>query len=126
MGWWRAAIVFGVGLVLAARAVAADPAAAPGMRAYVDPATGQLLDAPPVGVAPEPTPAPLDRSGAGLAESPAPGGGVMLDLQGRFQDFSYVRLGPDGRWVFGCTEDASSLRRALATQAKPAPALEDR
>lgn len=72
----------------------------------------------------------LSRSTAGLAERRLPDGGVLLDLGGRFQEFSYARVAPGGRLVFGCASDAVTLRRALAgplPQAPaPAPALEDR
>jgi hypothetical protein len=68
----------------------------------------------------------LSRSTVGLVERPLADGGVLLDLDGRFQEFAFVRVGPDGRWMFGCADDPPSLRRALAGTRKPAPVLEDR
>ena len=62
----------------------------PGMRVYIDPKTGEFTKPPP-GVAPtEVSPSlkdALSTSSEGLVEtpSPAPGGGVMIDLQGRFR-----------------------------------------
>ena len=67
-----------------------------GMRAYVDPQTGALLPAPPPGVAPQPTPHAFSRAAAGLAEEAAPGGGVMVNLQGRFQSPMIGTIAPDG------------------------------
>jgi hypothetical protein len=62
---------------------------ATGMRIYRDPVTGELGDPPteaPAQVSVPPDDA-LSTSSEGLVEipSPVPGGGVMLDLQGRFR-----------------------------------------
>jgi hypothetical protein len=62
---------------------------AAGMRIYRDPVTGELGDAPAEAPAQVPLPPDdaLSTSSEGLVEtpSPAPGGGVMVDLQGRFR-----------------------------------------
>lgn len=73
-----------------------------------------------------PEAAMLSRSTDGLVEFRLPDGGVGIDLAGRFQELSYVRVGADGRYVFGCTDDIATLRRSLATPVRPAPVLEDR
>jgi hypothetical protein len=41
----------------------------------------------------------LSTSHQGLVEapSPVPGGGVMVDLQGRFRSMLFATIGPDGR-----------------------------
>lgn len=63
----------------------------PGMKVYIDPRTGRILTEPPPGTAPlQLTPNEqnaLSTSHQGLVEVPSssPGGGVKLDLQGRFQ-----------------------------------------
>jgi hypothetical protein len=62
---------------------------AAGMRIYRDPVTGELRDPPaeaPAQVSLPPYDA-LSTSSEGLVEtpSPVPGGGVMVDLQGRFR-----------------------------------------
>jgi len=60
-----------------------------GYRVYIDPATGRFLDHPVGGGALQLTPElqnAVSTSGAGLQEVPAPGGGMMVDLQGRFQN----------------------------------------
>ena len=90
-----------IGLALVGRlAVAGDapapPAASSGMRVYVDPKTGEPT-APPPNAAVESAPAVQQRSGEGLVEEPAPGGGVMMDLKGRFKTPLAVTVGPDGR-----------------------------
>jgi hypothetical protein len=87
------AAVLATGLV-AAVATAGESPSAPGMRAYVDPATGKLTDRPPPGAAALPA---ASHSGVGLAETPAPGGGVMVHLQGRFQSPLVATVGPDGQ-----------------------------
>lgn len=44
----------------------------------------------------------LSTSGEGLEQrpNPAPAGGVMIDLRGRFQSVMGVTIGPDGKPVF--------------------------
>jgi hypothetical protein len=70
---------------------AAVPEGASGMIIYIDPQTGALLHAPAPGTVPlQLTPAlrnALSTSHQGLVETPSavPGGGVKVDLQGRFQ-----------------------------------------
>lgn len=94
-----ALVLFGfivAGAVGAGEEVLDTPASAPGLKAYVDPLTGELLPERPADLPPEPASAALDQSSAGLVESPAPGGGTMIDLQGRFQSPLVATLGPDG------------------------------
>lgn len=67
-----------------------SPAASGGLRAYLDPATGRLIDHPPYG---KPT-LELDRDtlsmfssdGFGLIEETLPDGTVKIDLRGRFRE----------------------------------------
>jgi len=61
----------------------AGPAAAgdAGMKAYIDPATGNFTDTPPPGTPELPGDAVMPEGP--LHEEPAPGGGVMIDLTGR-------------------------------------------
>jgi hypothetical protein len=105
------------------------PLASGGMTIAVDPETGLL--APPSAVqalrltAAERT--GLMRTSEGLAEVRLPGGAVMLDLQGRFMEYSIARLDGTGGMHFVCANDADLLR-ALLTRLAPAPtpASEDR
>jgi hypothetical protein len=65
------------------------PAGASGMTVYVDPQTGAILKEPapggvPLQLSPQEQSA-LSTSHEGLVEVPVPGGGVKVDLQGRFQ-----------------------------------------
>ena len=66
-------------------------AAAPGMIIHIDPQTGAILEGPAPGSVPlQLTPElqnSLSTSNQGLVEVPSsvPGGGVIIDLQGRFQ-----------------------------------------
>ena len=102
---WRSVVRFA--LVAVGALVVGDPAprardafadpARPGMWAHVDPATGRLVAAPvvqPPRVV-EPTfPAPL--------EEPAPGGGMMSVLHGRFLNTVVATIAPDGRLTIDC------------------------
>jgi hypothetical protein len=106
MGRRIGAYVAGAALVLYGVIVAGDvgtgeearsrPASAPGMKAYVDPATGELLPGRPANLPPEPPSAALGASTAGLVEVPTAGGGTMIDLQGRFQSPLVATIAPDG------------------------------
>jgi len=71
----------------AGAAVANPTGAAAGMRAYVDPETGELLDHPPAGAAPMPAPPAADRSSATPKVKPAPGGGVMIEDTGDLRQY---------------------------------------
>jgi hypothetical protein len=90
----------------------AAPAASGGLRAYLDPATGRLIDHPPYG---KPTLELSEEllygfsdSGFGLIEQRMPDGGLMIDLQGRFrqgstattQDGVSEKLHPIGSEIF--------------------------
>ena len=101
-----AACIAAIGQPAAAEDAAPKPQAAPapgqaGMIVNVDPQTGQILPAPAPGTpAPQMTPADQNRmstSFQGLVERPAPGGGFMVDLQGRFQSPLMATIGPDGK-----------------------------
>lgn len=46
----------------------------------------------------------LSTSHQGLVEVPAPGGGVMVDLQGRFRSAVIARVKPDGTVVTECVQ----------------------
>jgi len=46
----------------------------------------------------------LDHSPADLVEVHHPDGSVSVDLQGRFQEFMTVRVGPDGKLNFQCVD----------------------
>jgi hypothetical protein len=86
-----------------------------GMTVGLDPQTGRVgLPAP--GQAPRLSAEELQmvsRSQAGLLEHRLPGGGVYIDLDGRFQDLIFVRIGPDGRPTYQCVEDSAAARGAL-------------
>jgi hypothetical protein len=98
----RVFVMMGMGFVLAvgvpagAGEVARPTPSGPGMRAYVDPATGRLLAEPPRGVAAPVAAAEASRSSQGLVEEPVPGGGVKVDLKGRFKSPLVATVRPDG------------------------------
>lgn len=79
----------------------------------------------------------LSRSTAGLTEEHRADGTVHVNLQGRFQEYATVRIGPDGTKTFGCVEDTTGISKSAtetATSAQPVaaahsnavPALEER
>jgi hypothetical protein len=72
------------------------PGAPAGMRAHIDPRTGAIVREPVAPQAPAGLPTAASQSAEGLVERPAPGGGVMLDLQGRFLSPITATAAPDG------------------------------
>ncbi len=84
--------LFAAGCEASAPQVVAEPKALsttaddPGLRAYIDPDTGEFVPAPP---GKRPSPNPRDTHD-GLREVPSPveGGGVMVDMEGRFLNHS--------------------------------------
>ena len=106
--------LLGGGACMAQLAFAADGASAPaapadtsagaaGMRVYVDPNTGAVLQNPPAGAPPLPLTLlernSLSTSHQGLVEVPSatPGGGYILDLQGRFQSPLMATIDASGK-----------------------------
>jgi hypothetical protein len=77
-------------------AIGARGAAAEDMRAHVDPATGALSRQPHEPAQAGPAHPAQSRTGADLVEEPAPGGGVMMDLHGRFHAPLVATVTPDG------------------------------
>lgn len=80
----------------------ADPEGTSGMVIYIDPETGAFLKEPAPGYEPlQLTPQlqnAFSTSDSGLVEIPSsvPGGGVLLDLQGRFQSPLVITIDPNG------------------------------
>jgi hypothetical protein len=98
----------------AEKAVDATQVKAPGtagMKVYIDPATGEFLEGPPEPVIAEPVKdinSPLSTSSEGLQEVAAPvGGGVMVDLKGRFQQRARATVDDSGNVTVGCDRDDS-------------------
>jgi hypothetical protein len=89
--------------VTAQPAFAQDAAPQGGMTVHIDPRTGEILKAPapgsvPLQLSPREQNA-LSTSHEGLVQVPStvPGGGVKLDLQGRFQSPLIATVGEDGK-----------------------------
>ena len=70
-----------------------------GMEAHVDPGTGRFVPEPAV----PPTGRPLPAPAPPLAEVPAPGGGMMVPLGGRFMSNVVATVNPDGSIRVDCT-----------------------
>lgn len=95
MGPWLAV---GVVFLVIGSAQAADQGPRAGMQAHVDPQTGQLVPEP---TAPVPPPGlPVVQPPA--AELPAPGGGMMIDIRGRFLSSVVATVAPDGSVHLDC------------------------
>jgi hypothetical protein len=88
-------------------AAQSTPAFSSGAVIAIDPETGELgmpsaqqmselLGTPSV------IPGDLNNSDVGLVDVQLQKGGVIRDLQGRFQETSTVTIAPDGKMVFGC------------------------
>jgi hypothetical protein len=109
------------------RPVAARPAAVAvsGMVVGLDPETGRLgmpsADQMLQLSAVERT--GMLRSTAGLTSVRRADGSTMVNLQGRFMDYSVARLDAAGRPRLGCVEDSLDLARFLGA-GPSAPALE--
>lgn len=79
------------------------PQAAAGSRINVDPQTGKRVPVPSSGEGVQlPADAAFSTSHSGLVERPAPGGGVMVDLQGRFRSAATASVAPDGTVHLDC------------------------
>ena len=63
---------------------------------------------------------------AGLVTVQNPDGSEMLVHAGRFASHSIVRVGPDGKPVYGCVEGEGARDHALHQAPPAAPAAEDR
>jgi len=82
----------------------APTAATAGQWIHVDPETGRVGAPQPgsaAGAAIAADPA-FSTSHEGLVVEPAPGGGEMVDLQGRFNSAMWARVKPDGSVVTDC------------------------
>jgi hypothetical protein len=119
----------GVSRAKPSAAPAAVPGAAAGMLVAIDPETGGLV--PPTAdqvrrlTAVERT--GLMRTAEGLTEVRLPDGSVMMDLQGRFMEFSLARLDRAGCPHFLCVSDEAELRTFLARRTPmPPPTLEEK
>lgn len=85
---------------------------AAGFRVYLDPETGRFVPEPPAGAEVESDVATeaLSTRSVDLVEqpSPVPGGGMMLDLRGRFQNVIEMSVDASGALSSDCAiEDAS-------------------
>ena len=97
----------------ATKAGASADAAAPGRAGswiHVDPQTGKRVARPAVSAAIAADPA-FSTSHQGLVEQPAPGGGMMLNLQGRFRSAATATVGADGKAHVECVPPGTAARK---------------
>jgi hypothetical protein len=109
---------------VAARAVHAPGSA--GMVVAVDPETGGLrMPSSEELQALYSTPADqMNFSSDGLVKVANPRGGFTVDLQGRFQEYSVARIGPDGKPIFGCGQSQAAAMAETFAPHRPTGALE--
>jgi len=88
----------------------------------IDPETGALgMPSPEQSRAlVSPGSATLSRLPEGVVEIRGAAGAAGLDLQGRFQDYAVVRMGPDGKCSYGCIHADGCLEPTLR-DTLPAP-----
>lgn len=85
------------------RSVAAD------VKVHIDPVTRRIIP-PPAQAVPDPTlKAQFPSSHEGLIEErvTGPAGGFKVNARGRFRSAVTLRVGPDGKRVVACMDDAS-------------------
>ena len=86
-----------------------------GMRAYLDPETGELVTGPlPAGALQldAETENALRRDSEGLEFKHHADGSVSVDLQGRFQHASVARIDENGK-IIVCSDNAANVERSL-------------
>ncbi len=101
--------------------VVSQPSGAAGMRLYVDPETGEFVERPTVPSTielAEDGVGPYSTSDEGLYEVEAAGGGVMVDLQGRFRQAYVATVDESGNVKASCGHvhpdgEAATGRRAI-------------
>ena len=85
----------------------ASTAAAAGLTVYKDPVTGRLMPIPPGELRhllTEDVRRATSMSHEGLVETASPGGGVMVNLQGRFRSVMVATVGPEGVVTADCDQ----------------------
>jgi hypothetical protein len=65
-----------------------------------------------------------ERSDAGLQPQALPGGGVMIDLQGRYQQLPIAQLGPDGDVMVGCVSSVGEASRFFGRDLRTGKVIE--
>ena len=106
-----------------------SPVAAQGLQIYRDPQTGQIGPPPPGARPLELSPAErrmLSHSEEGLPPPRVlPGGGVALDLQGRFRNMAVGTVGSNGQAAVGCADTPEQAAADLQAD-QPAAAGSER
>jgi hypothetical protein len=106
------------------------PAKSSGLKVYIDPETGEFLDSPP-----EKMPAEIQRTDEEAIstsieeleqrEVDLPGGGVMMDLKGRFHQYQTATKDADGNITIRCTPNAPAPTENNETDTHQIPSHDD-
>jgi len=83
-----------------------------GMRVQLDPETGGLAPAKSTSSMESAEALGLSHSSEGLRQVVLPDGSVMVDLEGRFQEYAIMEIGPDGRKRMRCVQQPQQLQPA--------------
>ena len=87
--------------------------------AAASPAVAQTVDIDPTTAARIAPPSDAQRfSSEGLSEIELPGGGVAVNLEGRFKHYLVAHKGPDGKLHVGCTQNADEAHSHSVTAAE--------
>ena len=107
-------------------AASSSPGAA--MRVAADPVTGQIVAPEHSGLALtiEEMQNLVRQETEGLVTIRSADGSEILNHEGRFTDYSVIRVGPGGRPMFQCVHGRSGVEQALRHAAPVTPNVEDR
>ena len=110
---FRPLVVLGACCLLTPHPASAEPSAPAGRAGswvQVDPQTGQRVPSQGRTVAIPPS-AAFSSSHSGLVEVPAPAGGMMIDLQGRFRSAAIATVDADGHARVNCIPPGTAAPR---------------
>jgi len=62
----------------------------------------------------------MNDSTEGLIQKTTETGAIVVDLQGRFENYSLAKMGPDGKIELGCAATAKEARQFFTTAPKKA------
>lgn len=89
-----------------------------GQQVAVDPKTGKFRAPTPEELQELTAPMANNQSSEGLTEKAGPNGAVYVDLEGRFENYTVAKIGPDGKVVTGCATSAKEANEFFKSEPK--------